>query len=130
MARSRRRSAILRRAQFLLGVCEKTSTVQTIFCKAGLDESEFIRALKLAVEGDQLACRRVTEIAVSIAPQLSNSQGPKVRAASAAHEALLEDFSEMTGRRAYTWSDDTGNDDRGDFIDPLTEATGIREPGF
>src|SRR4029077_18240597 len=83
LARSRRRSAILRRAQFLLDVCEKTSTVQTIFCNAGFYESEFRRALKFAVEGDQLACRRVGEIALSIASRLLNSRGPKVRAASA-----------------------------------------------
>ena len=77
---SRRRSAIVSRAQFLLAAGERTSIIDTIFSAAGLHESEFIEALKSAVEGDQVACRRVSEIAASIAPNVSIQRGPKVRA--------------------------------------------------
>jgi hypothetical protein len=128
----RRRSAIVTRAQFLLAAWERTSIIETIFGAAGLDVFEFIEALKLAVEGDQIAWRRVSEIAASIAPHASIQRGPKVRAASAAHEFLLEETGQLTGSRAYTWSDDKGNDDRGDFTDPLTKATRLEfdQPDF
>lgn len=123
----RRRSAFVKRAQFLLDACEKTSAVQTLFYTAGFDEIEFITMLKPAVQGDQAACRRVAEIASSIAPRLSVLRGPKVGAASAAHESLLEDFHEMTGRGLYTYSDE-----KGDFVDSLTKATRFEfeEPDF
>ena len=129
----RRRSAIVTRAQFLLAAWERTSIIETIFFgAAGLDVFEFIEALKLAVEGDQVACRRVSEIAASIAPYASIQRGPKVGAASATHEFLLEETGQLTGSRAYTWSDDKGNEDRGDFTDPLTKATQLEfdQPDF
>jgi hypothetical protein len=114
----RRRSAIVKKAQVLLEACEKTSVVQTIFCTAGLNESEFMEALKSAAEGDEIACRHAAQIAALIAPDLLVARGPKVSAASAAHESLLEDFNEMTGSRSYTYSDD-----KEDYVDSLTEAT-------
>ena len=64
---------------------------------------------------------------MSIAPHLLVSRGRKVSAASAAHEFLLEDFGEMTGWRAYTWSFDEDG-----YTDPLTKATQLefKNPDF
>jgi hypothetical protein len=68
-----------------------------------------------------------TEIAATIAPYVSIPRGPKVSAASAAHEFLLKELGQLTGSRAYTWRDDEGK-----FTDRKTEATGLEfnEPKF
>jgi hypothetical protein len=58
---------------------------------------------------------------------LSIARGPKIGAASAAHEFLLAGFVSFMGPHAYTWS--TLEDD---FIDAVTEATRLEfdEPEF
>jgi hypothetical protein len=81
----RRRRAFVRKVQFLLRTWDETSIIETIFAAASLDDFEFVRALQLAADGDEVACRRVTEIAATIAPHVSIRSGPKVSAASAAH---------------------------------------------
>jgi hypothetical protein len=123
----RRRRAFVRKVQFLLRTWDETSIIETIFTAASLDDFEFVRALQLAADGDEGACRRVTEIAATIAPHASIRCGPKVSAPSAAHEFLLEEFAQATGSRAYTW-----REDKGMFTDPLTEATRLEfdDPRF
>jgi hypothetical protein len=86
----RRRRAILRRAEVLLAAWDETSIIETIFDKASLIEVEFIGLLKSALEGREVAWRRITEIAATIAPLLSIQRGPKISAASATHEVFLE----------------------------------------
>ena len=56
---------------------------------------EFIGLLKSAVEGREVAWRRITEIAATIAPRLSMTRGPKISAASATHEVFLETVAEL-----------------------------------
>jgi hypothetical protein len=114
----RQRHAIFRRAQLLLEAWENTSIIETVFDEIGLSETEFIGLLKALVEGRAVDCRRITEIAARLTPHLSLGRGPKISAASAAHEFLLAAIEPITGAHAYTWS---AVDD--DFTDPVTEAT-------
>jgi hypothetical protein len=114
----RQRSAIFRRAQLLLEVWDETSIIETVFDEIGLSESEFIGSLKALVEGGAVDCRRIAEIAAQVVPHLSVERGPKISAASAAHEFFLASIEPIIGARAYTW-----NAVRDDFTDRVTEAT-------
>jgi hypothetical protein len=115
---ARQRGAVLRRAQLLLEAWDKTSIIETVFDEIGLSESEFIGLLKALVEGRVVDCRRITEIAAHLAPHLLLGRGPKISAASAAHEFFLAAIERITGAHAYTW-----NDIQADFVDPVTRAT-------
>jgi hypothetical protein len=123
----RGRRAILRKAEVLLAAWEETSIVETIFDDAALRASEFIGLLKSAVEGREVVCPRTREIAAAVAPHLSIPRGPKISAASAAHEILLEEFVSVTGSQGYTW-----DSYKEDYSDPLTRATRreFRDPDF
>jgi hypothetical protein len=112
------RRAVFRRAEVLLAAWEKTSIIETIFDGADLSESEFIGLLKSVVEGREIAWGRITEIAAVVAPLLSVPRGPKISAASAAHQLLLEELVSVTRSQGYTW-----DPYKGDFSDPLTQAT-------
>jgi hypothetical protein len=114
----RRRRAILRKAEVLLTAWEQTSIIETIFDDAGLSESEFIGLLRCVVEGREVATARLTEIAAAVAPRLSIARGPRISAASASHQLLLEEASAATGTQGYTW--DAYEEDHSD---PLTRAT-------
>jgi hypothetical protein len=123
----RRQDAILRRARLLLEGWDKTSIIETAFHDIDLIETEFIGLLKALVEGRVVDCRRITEIAARVAPHLSIERGPRISAATAAHEFFLACFVSLTGLHAYTWS--TLEDD---FIDDVTGATRLEfdEPDF
>jgi len=112
----RRPSAVLKRAKQLL---DASSIVQTAFIDAGISETEFLGLLRSAVAGQEFNSRRIQEIAASLAPTLAISRGPKVSAASAAHQFLLSEVAALwKGREAYTWSDAAE-----DFTDAATKAT-------
>jgi hypothetical protein len=113
----RQGAAISRRAQILLAAWEETSIIETI---AGVDEFEFIELLKTFTIGDELARRRITEIAADLVPHLPTARGRKVSAASAAHEFLLEEAVKITKVQRYTYSQYAE-----DFTDPLTRATRV-----
>ena len=115
----RRRSSIALRARALLAAWDETSTIESIFRSAARDSvTEFAAALKGAVTGDIVACERVTAIAGILLPVLSNPPGPKISAASASHEFLLETLAWEEMSHGYTWSEVEG-----DFMDELTLAT-------
>jgi hypothetical protein len=114
----RRRRAILCKAEVLLAAWEETSIIETIFDDANLLEFEFIGLLKSVVDGREVAWQRITEIAATIAPLLSIPRGPKITAASAAHEVLLEELGSLKGFQGYSW-----NPYEEDFTDFLTLAT-------
>jgi hypothetical protein len=113
----RNRPARNLRIKLLLAAWDETSIIDTIFKNAKLDESEFLRSLNLAAEGNEDAYRRVTEIAADLAPHLTISRGPKISAASAAHELFLEEVSRVDPSR-YTY-----RTDKEDFTDAVTAAT-------
>jgi hypothetical protein len=123
----RKRSSIPGRAAALLAVWHETSIIETIFRASLLDrEMEFVEALKGAARGEDIGCESVTAIAAVLQPHLVNPSGPKIKAASAAHEFFLENV-EGAASHGYTWSDIEG-----DFVDEETAATRreFAEPRF
>jgi hypothetical protein len=124
----RRRSAIACRAKLLYRAWNETSLIETIFDEVGITECEFIRLLESLVEGRKVDCNRIAEIAAMISPQLSLRRGPKVRAASAAHEFLLDSEFEFSSRcRPAAYQKRAA-----EYVDPLTAATRLEfgEPDF
>lgn len=114
----RNKPARNRRVTLLLAAWQETSVIETIFEKAGLDDFEFIRSLESAANGNEDAYRHVTKIAAELAPHLSMSRGPKISAASVAHESFLEEAVNRIRPRRYTY-----NIVEEDFTDPVTAAT-------
>ena len=116
----RNRTAIFRRVAVLLRAWETTSTIETIFAEARVDELPFIRILKLFADGE-VTYDRLMEVAASKASRLRVRRGLMISAASAAHEAALElvvpHLPNIKGR-AYTW-----NESAEEFTDPVTTAT-------
>jgi hypothetical protein len=122
----RRKDASLRRASLLLAAWEETSIIEGIFDEAVASQPsfrvahpnpfEFVSLLKSAVERREIASR-LREIAAALTPHLLISRGPRISAASATHEFILENGL-PDQPRAYTW-DPT----KEDFTDGLTQAT-------
>jgi hypothetical protein len=111
----------VRRAEVLLAAWNETSIIETIFSNGSLSgESEFVEALRGAAREDDGAYERLTATAAILLPYLLNPRGPKISAASAAHEFFLEAPVEALSSRAggYTW-----RDLEADFVDEQTEAT-------
>jgi signal recognition particle subunit SEC65 len=93
--------------------------IETIFERArDAHKFEFIMLLKTFRKGDELARRRIAEIAADLVPHLPMNRGRKVSAASAAHEFLLEEAARVTKSEGYTY-----DEYEKDFTDPLTRAT-------
>jgi hypothetical protein len=118
---SRNRPAISRNVAILLTAWQETSIIETIFDDAGLDEFQFIAALKSVAGGNQAAYRQLMEIAAPLLPYLPTRRGRKVSAESAAHEYFLGytvPFMRPNGPGAYSW-----NDPEQRFTDSMTEAT-------
>lgn len=110
----RQKRAILSRAKLVLA-SKETSIVDALFCDAGLHEGEFlIRLLQAVIDGGAIDRERIRAIAAAIAPSLSRARGPKIRAASAAHEQFLE-TNACLRRAGYTWSEY-----QSDFLDART----------
>ena len=123
----RSKRAILRKATYLLEAWEETSIIETIFNEAGFSEQAFINLLKMVVEGHEIDYRRIAEIAVALGPALKISRGPKISAASAAHEFFLEEVGQVVNSHGYTWSGIEEN-----FTDAATNATRLEfaDPDF
>ena len=116
---ARKRSSIACRAGILLAAWDETSIIEAIFDRASLNRvMEFVEALKGAASGEDIGRQRAFEIATILLPYLSNPPGPKISAASAAHEFFLEDPGGVAMLHGYTWSDL-----QDDFVDEATEAT-------
>jgi len=114
-----RRPSISRRVAVLLAAWKETSVVETTFDTAGLDVFEFVRLLESYSEGNEAEYPRLREIAMSLIPHLPVSRGPRISAASAAHEFLLENVVvTVKTQHAYTW-----NVYEGKCTDSVTRAT-------
>jgi hypothetical protein len=112
------RQAITRRVAALLAAWEEKSIIETIFDGAGKTEFEFIRVLEAVAAGRDGQCETLMAIAADIEPHPKGQRGPKISAASAAHEFFLQLPVKEFDPRAYTWDDLTG-----EFTDPVTQAT-------
>jgi hypothetical protein len=117
--RKRQRRAILSRARHLLQADNESTIIRSIFGLTDIFEGEFMHLLKLVSEGQNVDYQRITDIAASIAPYLSPNRGPKVSAASAAHEFLLNPEIELSAaRRPAPYQDQAA-----EYVAPLTAAT-------
>lgn len=123
----RQKRAILSRAKLVLAASKETSIVDELFRNAGLHEGEFLRLLQTVIDGGTINRERITTIAAVVAPSVRRARGPKITAASAAHERFLETNASFGLPGGYTWSEDAG-----DFVDPRTRATRqeFGEPDF
>jgi hypothetical protein len=115
----RQRAAFIRCAQRLRNIWEVTPFVGELLYKANVDDFEFMRLLKLAAEGHRNEFNRVKEIAAKVAPQLSIKRGPKIGAASAAHESFLKDEFRLG---LGPWPKPQ-QDRAAEYVDALTAAT-------
>jgi hypothetical protein len=109
--------AVARKIGLLFAASNETRIIRTIFTEAGLNDSILIPLLPLAVQGNEPAIEGVLRIASMAAPRICIPRGPKVTAASAAHELFLEKHGTRRAQ-AYTYSD---LDE--DFVDEATQAT-------
>lgn len=114
----RHTDSVLANAKIILEISDNTSVIETIFESAGLQECEFLKLLNEVVDGNHDGMKRISEIAASVSQTLSIRRGPKISAASAAHEFFMEQTKEKIELRAYTYDDVVG-----DFTDSLTMAT-------
>jgi hypothetical protein len=112
------RADALRHMGLLLAAWEKSSVLEAVFSEMGLDEFEFIRALKAAKSDDKPALDRVKEIARTIGPRIQGRRGPKIRAPSAAHELFMFRVAPEFHKGSRTW-----NEIERRFTDSMTEAT-------
>jgi hypothetical protein len=114
----RQKRAILARAKLVLAASKETSIVDELFRNAGLHEGEFLRLLQTVIDGGAINRERITTIAAAVAPSVRRARGPKITAASAAHELFLETNASFGLPGGYTWSEDAS-----DFVDQKTQAT-------
>jgi hypothetical protein len=115
---NRQRRAILSRAKLVLTASKETSIVDGLFHNAGLHEGEFLRLLQTAIDGGAINRERITTIAAAVAPSVRRARGPKITAASAAHELFLETNASLGLPAGFTWSDVEGK-----CLDERTKAT-------
>jgi hypothetical protein len=127
LTRKRQVRAVRKRAELLVKASQ-TTTVETIFSEADLDDSEFLFLLSSVVEGRQVDYERIREIAALISPRLAVSRGPRVRIASAVHEFFLDPKIGLSPKRhppGYQNRD-------AEYVNPLTAATRLEfgDPDF
>jgi hypothetical protein len=120
---NRSRWALERKIALLLAASRETRIIRTIFIETHLSDHIFVSMLPLAAQGDKTAIEWILKIARTAAPQIRIRRGPKVSAASAAHELFLEKQG-MRGASAYSYSALEK-----DFIDEATQATHLEFPG-
>src|SRR5271170_7403299 len=119
---NRSRWAVNRKIALLLAASRETRIIRAIFIEAHLSDHILINMLPPAAQGDEMAIERILEIARMAAPRIRIRRGPKVTAASAAHELFLEKHG-IRGASAYSYSDLEE-----DFIDEPTRATRLEFP--
>ena len=120
---NRSRWALNRKIALLLAASQETRIIRAIFIEAHLSDHIFVNMLPSAAQGNDTAIDRILEIARTAAPAIHIRRGPKVTAASAAHELFLEKQG-MRGANAYSYSEL-----KEDFIDEATRATRLEFPG-
>jgi hypothetical protein len=123
----RQKRAILSRAKLVLAASKKASIVDELFRNAGLHEGEFLRLLQTVIDGGAINRERIRTIAAAVAPSVRRARGPKITAASAAHEQFLETNAFLGFPNGYTWSDIEGV-----YVDERTNATRLEfdHPAF
>jgi hypothetical protein len=98
---NRSRWAVNRKIALLLATSRETRIIRAIFIEANLSDHILINLLPSA-QGNEMATERILEIARMAAPRIRIRRGPKVTAASAAHELFLEKHG-VRGASAYSY---------------------------
>ena len=121
------RRAIVSRAKLVLAARQETSIVDELFRNAGHHEGEFLRLLQTVVDGGAIDRECIKTIAAAVVLSVRRARGPKITAASAAHELFLETNASFELPNGYTWSDIEGK-----YVDERTNATRLEfgHPGF
>ncbi len=119
---NRSRWAVNRKIGLLLVASQETRIIRTIFINANLSDHLLVRMLPSAGQGNQMVIERIFEIARMAPPRIRIPRGPKVTAASAAHELFLEKHG-VRGASAYSYR---GLEE--DFVDEATRATRLEFP--
>lgn len=111
----RNRTAIAKRVRELLA---SQAVIANTLSDTGKSEFAFVHLLGSVAAGNWEDCPRLRDVAISLVPHFPPKRGPKVSAASAAHQMILENFGDPIKVGVYTW-----NDIEGTCTDPMTEAT-------
>jgi hypothetical protein len=114
----RHSDSVLTKAKLILDISEETTVIETIFTDNGFNEFEFLKLIRAVLAGDHSGLNRLSEIAASVSARMIVSRGPKISAASAAHEFIMEETQGKLDLGTYTYDDVVG-----DFTDALTIAT-------
>jgi len=117
-----------RRVTSLLQAWEETSILETIFDHANVVVCLFAKELQRCADGACYDFSAIAEMARAAIAVWRPRRGPKVSAASAAHEFFLKHVVPDVDRpRAYTRSESAE-----DFVDEVTKATRreFNEPDF
>jgi hypothetical protein len=117
--RPRRRETTLHCARRLYQAAQDTAVVGDLVYNSGVNDFEFVRLLESIVKGPDADYRRLLRLCRTIACQLSQTRGPKRRAASIAHEFFL---TPNFGLKFGPWPASRKNDD-GEYVSALTAAT-------
>lgn len=99
---NRNKKALLRRIRTLLSAATETTTIQSLFVRLGVEESHFVRLLQSANTGCDSVFAELAEIARDL--PFKSPRGPKIKAASAAHEFMLDGLASINLELAYTWN--------------------------
>jgi hypothetical protein len=116
-----RDSTVMKKAVYLHGVINRTTVIDTLFAERNLENPywAFVKALRPAVSGNKLAIEELKRVATLLASTLRYSRGPKLSAASVAHELLQETLAHFGAPAGYT-----RNPYARRFSDPASIATG------
>jgi hypothetical protein len=127
--RKRQRRAVLRCAKIILAAWRSSTVIESMFASVNVDECKFMRLLEDAVDNDEIDYQRITDSATVIASRLSVARGPKVSAASAAYEFILNPEFEFSIPQCRHPTYPYG---RAEYINALTAATRLEfnEPNF
>ena len=119
----RRVKAIVKKAEFLMRAGSTLNRLDA-FAKTDCNSTNFLVSLHGVLRGEADAIESARRQAQCVAPHLRLRRGPKIRVASYAHQALLQ---QLLRGASYTW-----DAIREDFTDPLTTATrtAFNEPNF
>lgn len=89
-----KRATIQRKAVFLCKIYERSTLIEILCERAGLDSLEFVGVMRKAAAGNDVACQQLCNRAKELRQRCELPKGPKVRTESIAHEFLFQVLAE------------------------------------
>jgi len=117
-----RKSAIVGCARRLYATWDKHRAIGDFIFEANVDDFDFMRVVKLVADGNEQEIGPLIQMAAKCAPGLPIRPGPRISAASAAHQFFLENRLGIF-RGPFPGSD--GQPRTAEYVDALTAATRI-----